>query len=69
MEATLKRVIPCFEYASYFYLLHLLIECSRAAALATGCEITLTLNKYPTYDLRQNKALGTFVSCLSYGRN
>ncbi|KAF9563860.1 hypothetical protein CPC08DRAFT_661451 [Agrocybe pediades] len=47
MEETLKRVLPCFH----------------AAALATGCEVTIT--KEPgssTYDLRQNKALGAEVA-------
>ncbi|EDR10597.1 uncharacterized protein LACBIDRAFT_317213 [Laccaria bicolor S238N-H82] len=45
MEETAKRVVPCFE----------------AAALATGCEVTIT---FPgaVYDVRQNRALGDNVA-------
>ena len=73
MEATVKRVIPCFEYA-YFRIypaLNLIFQCSRAAALATGCEITTSFNQAPVFDLRQNKALGTASSDFSraYGIN
>ncbi|KAF9485625.1 hypothetical protein BDN70DRAFT_889944 [Pholiota conissans] len=46
MQATVKRVTPCFE----------------AAALATGCEATITLEKGSTFDLRQNLALGGEVA-------
>ncbi|KAF8960876.1 hypothetical protein BDZ97DRAFT_1921766 [Flammula alnicola] len=46
MQETVKRVTPCFE----------------AAALATGCEVTITYEKGSTFDLRQNKALGGEVA-------
>ena len=64
MEATVKRVVPCFEcvYCLTHPAPNLIFEYSRAAALATGCEIKMSLNQYPVFDLRQNKALGTFSS-------
>ncbi|KAJ3512344.1 hypothetical protein NLJ89_g3574 [Agrocybe chaxingu] len=46
MQATVKRVTPCFE----------------AAALATGCEVTIVLEQGSTFDLRQNEALGGEVA-------
>ncbi|PPQ77930.1 hypothetical protein CVT25_015405 [Psilocybe cyanescens] len=46
MQETVKRVTPCFH----------------AAALATGCEVTVTLEKGSTFDLRQNTALGGEVA-------
>uniref|UniRef100_A0A8H7XUH5 Peptidase M20 domain-containing protein 2 n=1 Tax=Psilocybe cubensis TaxID=181762 RepID=A0A8H7XUH5_PSICU len=46
MQATVKRVTPCFH----------------AAALATGCEVTVTLQEGSTFDLRQNAALGGEVA-------
>jgi len=52
-EAALKRVMPSFE----------------AAALATGCEVKITIIG-GTYDLRQNKALGdelANIMCSRYG--
>ncbi|KAF8895888.1 hypothetical protein CPB84DRAFT_1245860 [Gymnopilus junonius] len=46
MQETVKRVTPCFH----------------AAALATGCEVTITLEKGSTFDLRQNTALSGEVA-------
>ncbi|CAA7266202.1 unnamed protein product [Cyclocybe aegerita] len=46
MQATVKHVTPCFE----------------AAALATGCEVTIVLEQGSTFDLRQNEALGGEVA-------
>jgi amidohydrolase len=46
MHETVKRVTPCFD----------------AAALATGCEVSITLEKGTTFDLRQNTALGGEVA-------
>ncbi|KJA25233.1 hypothetical protein HYPSUDRAFT_37712 [Hypholoma sublateritium FD-334 SS-4] len=46
MQATVKRVLPCFE----------------AAALATGCEVKIVLEQGSTFDLRQNAALGGEVA-------
>ncbi|KAG6860241.1 hypothetical protein C0995_013787 [Termitomyces sp. Mi166 len=44
-QATLTRVLPCFE----------------AAALATGCEVNITVTG-STFDLRQNSVLGDEVA-------
>ncbi|TFK31807.1 hypothetical protein BDQ12DRAFT_729235 [Crucibulum laeve] len=45
MLETVKRVVPCFE----------------AAALATGCEVTMTVD-FEAFDLRQNTTLGSEVA-------
>ncbi|KDR77128.1 hypothetical protein GALMADRAFT_66365 [Galerina marginata CBS 339.88] len=46
MQETVKRVTPCFH----------------AAALATGCEVTVKEEWGSTFDLRQNEALGGEVA-------
>ncbi|KAF8153051.1 hypothetical protein B0H34DRAFT_800308 [Crassisporium funariophilum] len=46
LQETVKRVTPCFD----------------AAALATGCEVSIKFEKGATFDLRQNQALGGEVA-------
>ncbi|KAF9523771.1 hypothetical protein CPB83DRAFT_862255 [Crepidotus variabilis] len=46
MEEAVQKVLPCF----------------KAAALATGCEVNIMMDQSPTYDLRQNEALGGEVA-------
>jgi len=46
MLGSVKRILPCFE----------------AAALATGCKVTVEPQNMDMYDIRQNKALGEEVA-------
>ena len=69
VKITLKRVLPCFEYAPFSLSINIefshFLSPNRAAGLATGCEVKISQAE-GTFDLRQNKALGT--SSLPYGR-
>ncbi|PPQ95365.1 hypothetical protein CVT26_008210 [Gymnopilus dilepis] len=63
MQETVKRVTPCFQYAKSSIVIFAYPNTGLVPQLLlTGCEVTVTLEKGSTFDLRQNTALGGEVA-------
>ena len=53
LHALSKSLSTCIIQCSHLTLVH------RAAALATGCQVSIEYKLGSAFDIRQNKALGT----------